>query len=207
MKLNLGCGYKKVPGCVNLDSDPACQPDVVWDLEQTPLPFESDSVDEMKADHVLEHLGQTTTSWIALWKDLWRIAKDGCVMHVRVPHPRHDNFLIDPTHVRPIYAETVALFDQMRNFKDLQSGGAESKLGLATGIDLEVADVGFELCEPWRSQAQSGQLGDAEIRRDLMHLANVCEAIQFKVKFIKPARLNGLSAAGAGAPPIKDSPG
>ena len=34
MKLNLGSGYKRVPGFVNIDSSPACKPDYVVDLEK-----------------------------------------------------------------------------------------------------------------------------------------------------------------------------
>jgi len=36
--LNMGSGYNPIKGAVNLDINPACNPDVVHDLEK-PLPF------------------------------------------------------------------------------------------------------------------------------------------------------------------------
>ena len=46
MKLNLGCGYNKYPGYVNVDHDANCSPDIVADLEGR-LPFDDSSVDEI----------------------------------------------------------------------------------------------------------------------------------------------------------------
>src|SRR4051794_18215857 len=118
MKLNLGCGFQKLDGFVNVDADALCKPDVQHDLEKTPWPFEDDSVDMFYACHVLEHLGGTARDWLAIWKEIWRVAKPDAMIEIYVPHPRHNNFLIDPTHVRPIFPETIAMFDQMRNIRD-----------------------------------------------------------------------------------------
>jgi|GEM_PF-1906114 len=40
LKLNIGCGFNKIDGYVNVDAFPDCSPDVLWDLETTPWPFE-----------------------------------------------------------------------------------------------------------------------------------------------------------------------
>jgi SAM-dependent methyltransferase len=40
-----------------LDHDPSCNPDVVWDLNVLPYPFEDETFDEVCAFEVLEHLG------------------------------------------------------------------------------------------------------------------------------------------------------
>lgn len=51
MKLNLGCGSKKVEGFIGVDIKAS---DVVADIRK--LPFDDDSADEIMAIHVCEHL-------------------------------------------------------------------------------------------------------------------------------------------------------
>lgn len=43
---------------VTIDMDPNCGADVVWDMEQRPLPFEDESFDEIHAYDSLEHWGR-----------------------------------------------------------------------------------------------------------------------------------------------------
>jgi SAM-dependent methyltransferase len=80
--LNLGCGFRKEPGAVNVDAYPICEPDVVWDLNQTPLPFEDGAFDLILARHVLEHL----QDWWACFVDCARILAPGGELHIHVPH-------------------------------------------------------------------------------------------------------------------------
>ncbi len=101
MKLNLGCGYNKLDGYVNVDSDPNCEPDTLADIEDS-LPFEDNSVDEIVLNHVLEHLGQTTKVYFHVWKEMYRVLKDGALVLINVPHHNHDNFHHDATHVRKV---------------------------------------------------------------------------------------------------------
>ena len=57
-KLNLGCGDKILPGYINVDvvdSRAGFKPDVICDLHRLTL-FEDDSVDEILAVHVIEHV-------------------------------------------------------------------------------------------------------------------------------------------------------
>ena len=39
MRLNLGCGYNKREGFVNVDSSPYCAPNFIHDLEEFPWPW------------------------------------------------------------------------------------------------------------------------------------------------------------------------
>ena len=60
MKLNLGAGYTKLEGYINIDIRESVSPDMVADLSKE-FPFESNSVDEVRAFDFLEHipLGKT----------------------------------------------------------------------------------------------------------------------------------------------------
>jgi predicted SAM-dependent methyltransferase len=70
MRLNLGCGNRKVSGWVNVDKVEACHPDVVADLEQLPWPWADDSVEEVMLSHVLKHLGAETKTYLGIIKEL-----------------------------------------------------------------------------------------------------------------------------------------
>jgi hypothetical protein len=131
-------------GYINIDSDKNCHPDLLLDLENSKYPFEENSIDEIYLDHVLEHLGETTSKYFNIWKEFYRICKNGATITIVVPHPRHDNFLHDPTHVRIVTPEGLHLFDQEFNRNDI--GGKSSKLGVRLGIDFHIVDYKYIQC-------------------------------------------------------------
>lgn len=55
-KINLGSGPDVRPGWIGVDIDPRQNPDVTWDLNVRPYPFEDGSADHIYAAQVLEHL-------------------------------------------------------------------------------------------------------------------------------------------------------
>ena len=58
MKINLGSGYKRIDGFLNIDDDPLVEPDFLCNIENDRLPLEDNSVDEIRAHHILEHIGE-----------------------------------------------------------------------------------------------------------------------------------------------------
>ena len=102
MRINLGCGFGKREGYLNVDKDPSCEPGQIVDLDVLPWPWEDNAADEVLLKHVLKHLGADTRTYLDIIKELWRIAKPSATVTVIVPHPRHDHFVNDPTHVRAI---------------------------------------------------------------------------------------------------------
>jgi ubiquinone/menaquinone biosynthesis C-methylase UbiE len=142
MKLNLGSGSKRYEGWTNVDQDIGSDPDYVVNLELDCLPFEDNSVTEVKAHHVLEHLGEGFFHCI---QEIYRVCEHGAIIDIHVPHPRHDTFLIDPTHKRPILPDTMGMFSRKRNKLDIERGGCETPLGFIYGIDLEFVNLNYVL--------------------------------------------------------------
>jgi predicted SAM-dependent methyltransferase len=83
MKLNVGCGDKKVEGYVNVDV--VGNPDKVCDLSTFPWPFEDNSADEIFAEHFLEHVKDFEATIL----EIHRILKPNGKLCFRVPHFRN----------------------------------------------------------------------------------------------------------------------
>ena len=145
MKLNLGSGSKILKGYVNVDKFQYYNPDVVHDLEKFPYPFEDNSVDEILLSHVLEHIGQNPEIFNNIIKEFYRICKNNSVIDIRVPHPRHDDFISDPTHVRPITILGLQLYDKNLNEKWEKMKAANTPLALIHGVNFLIKDVNYVL--------------------------------------------------------------
>lgn len=190
LRLNLGAGHKKYPGYLNVDAAAAANPDLVWDLERTPWPWEENSVSEIRLEHVLEHLGETTTSYLAIWKEIYRVCRDGAEIFIMVPHWTHDNFFGDPTHVRAVTPQSLQLFDQARNLETVARDERGSTLGLYHGIDIELLDkdVEFfytgEIADEWKQ----GTLTLPQIDYLRTHQNNISNEVRMKVRVVKPGR-------------------
>lgn len=186
MKLNLGCGNARLDGWINVDREAVLKPDQVWDLERLPWPWAESSVDEVLLKHALEHLGQQTDVFLGIVKELWRVCRNGALITIEVPHPRHDGFLSDPTHVRPILPSTLALFDQSLNRLWAEQRVPNTALGLIHGVDFRIDDVVYVLDEPWRGRLASGELSQAEAEEAIRRFNNVVESMTIRWRVAKP---------------------
>lgn len=97
--LELGSGLRPYPAArgeevVHLDRQPLPHVEQVWDLEQFPYPFPDSSFDRILAMDVLEHLSDVRRAA----EELWRIARPGAHVTVRVPHWASYRAHRDPTH-------------------------------------------------------------------------------------------------------------
>jgi len=98
--LNVGCGYGqfRAKNVTNLDAYSVCNPNVVWDLSKTPLPFEDETFDLILANHVMEHV----PNWWDCFQDFSRILKVGGRLDVFVPGGGSDSILGYRDHINTI---------------------------------------------------------------------------------------------------------
>lgn len=82
MKLNLGCGSKKIEGYINVDT--CGEPDVCCDLNAYPWPWPDNSVDEVFSEHWLEHVDDYEKTIL----EIHRILKPDGIFWFKVPHYR-----------------------------------------------------------------------------------------------------------------------
>lgn len=188
MRLNLGCGHDKKDGWHNVDKFAEVKPDEVADLEQLPWPWRDSSVEEVLLKHVLEHLGARTEVYLGIVQELWRISQPGALIRIVVPHPRHDHYLNDPTHVRPITPQGLEMFSQQKNREWIAKGHGNTPLGIYTGVDFDIVSVDVVPDEPWRGQLQRGEIKMAELHQAMRLYNNVIMESTIVLKAVKPAR-------------------
>jgi SAM-dependent methyltransferase len=185
MKLNLGCGHERLTGYVNVDK--FGEPEVRCDLEVFPWPWETGSVDEVRLHHVLEHLGATSEVYLSVMKELYRVCRADARLTITVPHPRHDDFLIDPTHVRPILAESFQLFSKQKCLDWKARGVSNTPLALYLNVDFEVERVSHTPDPLWLAQLQAGKIKTAELEVMSQQIFNVLKQTEVVLRVIKPA--------------------
>jgi len=94
LRLNLGCGGKRIEGFVGVDRHPAPAVDVVADVGAA-LPFADGAADEIMLDNVIEHVADIPR----LMHEMHRVCRDGARIVIRTPHFTSLSSWRDPTHL------------------------------------------------------------------------------------------------------------
>lgn len=137
MKINIGAGNNKLENYISIDHDKNSNPDFCLNIEKDKLPIQDNRVEVVLAHHILEHLGE---GYFHALQEIYRVCKHGATIDIRVPHPRHDAYLADPTHKRPITPLGLQLFSKKFNEHCKKNSLSASTLG-------EYYDVDFDLLE------------------------------------------------------------
>jgi SAM-dependent methyltransferase len=133
MKLHLGCGNDYKKGYINIDASKDVNPDKVWNLEKTPLPFKDNSVDEVLAFHVLEHIN----NFIPLMHELHRICRKDALIWIKTPFYSSWGQFNDPTHVRFFTPFTFNYFEGEHNYSH------QVKTGYKTNFKVQKVKINF----------------------------------------------------------------
>ena len=101
-------------GLVTLDLNPDCKPDLIWDLEKLPYPFQTESFDEIHAYEVLEHIGDQGDwrTFFAQFTEFHRILKPNGLFFATVPMWNGLWAWSDPSHRRVISEGTLVFLSQ-----------------------------------------------------------------------------------------------
>jgi len=138
MKLNIGSGYVKIPGFLNVDHDPLVKPDFLVNLEDLHLPIADSSVDEIYAHHIFEHIG---AGFLPMMQELYRVCKHDAVLDIKFPHHRSEIWFGDPTHVRKLTVDQLTMFSKKVNLEHIAKFGSSSGFGLFLN-DMFLQDYG-----------------------------------------------------------------
>jgi len=117
LKINLGAGTDIRDGFINHDITQLSGIDVVHNLNSYPWPWEDNSVDEIIAIDVLEHVND----FLPAMEELHRIIKVGGVLNLKVPYWNSVFRHIDPTHQRGFHEVTFHFFDPSKELCKLRS--------------------------------------------------------------------------------------
>jgi SAM-dependent methyltransferase len=114
VKLFLGCGREYRDGWVHVDRCPLDHVDVVHDLNVIPWPFDDDSVDQVDAIDVVEHLDDV----VRFMNECWRILRPGGILAIQAVSWQSENLWRDPTHKRGFHRDTFLYFDPRTDWGD-----------------------------------------------------------------------------------------
>lgn len=180
MKLNIGCGFKKEEGWINIDNDPLVYPDNIVNLGVDVLPFEDNTFDEVKASHILEHIGD---GYIFLLKEIYRVCKNNATIEIFAPHHRSDWYYDDPTHCRAITVNSFKLFSKKYIEQHIKDYNSSNGLAIKEGINLEIISASQRYSQVW--QERSKTIPPEQMAEIENSYYNVIEEIFVKLLVIK----------------------
>lgn len=183
LRLNLGCGAKRLAGYVNVDK--FGDPDLYFDLEVFPYPWSDNSVVEVEMHHVLEHLGQQTDTYLKIIQELYRICQPGAKIHITVPHHRSDRFFHDPTHVRPITTVGLSMFSKRRNREWQEAGKAFTLLALYLNVDFELTEIVYTPSEVWLERYPASASDTAKLLKESEIYSNLIKDVEMTLVAVK----------------------
>lgn len=188
VRLNLGCGLKKMPtadGWINVDVARAAEPEFCFDIGEVDWPWDNESVGEINASHVMEHL--TSEGFLHAMSEAYRVLKPGSLFTIEVPHPRSDYFIGDPTHRTPVDENVLNLFSRKLCLKSQADGHSNTPLAIYLEVDFDITHYELQLNPKWmeRLHIASGSVAVSEHDSELLkHAVSTFNNVVHGMKFV-----------------------
>jgi glycosyltransferase involved in cell wall biosynthesis len=200
--LNLGCGDRRAPDTLDVDKDPAADPDMLVDLEKTPWPWQDDFSEDIRLHYVLERLGPTFENFQLIMRELYRVSQPAARIEIEAMNPKHPSFGEDPGNLSAITPAFLRLFDAV-----LSAANPNSLAG-PNGVDFELVHVEALLAEPYYTRWKDGLITLDEARRLAESDNRVVRATRMVLRTHKPGRIpiTGRRAAPVPAPQVMEGP-
>ena len=184
MKYNLGCGFDYKRNWINVDRVATVGADLVHDLTVVPWPIADDAADEILLSHVLEDLLLPGPAGLAFFQELFRIAKPGCKVTVKVTDPA--------ATAAPIRGGVSAAFfetlDLARCEAAIATGAPTTPHAVHLRLDFALEAVHRRLAEPWAGRLQSGELTQEQAGEAVQTFNNVVKEVEVVGVAVKPFR-------------------
>jgi hypothetical protein len=141
------------------------------------------AADEVLLNHVLEHLGAATNTFLAVMQELYRICADQARIQINVPHPLHLNFRTDPSHVRRITPQTLSMFSRRSCEEAAAAHSPMTPFATILDVDFELASADYITDQgTLRLLKRKGLIDDHDVITDYAEIyPNLIEEIRMVV--------------------------
>lgn len=130
-KLDVGCGNnKREDGAVGMDLRRYDDVDLVYDIENTPWPFDDGTFERVLTYSVLEHVEDIPR----VMAEIHRVSTDGATVTGKVPHWKDRHAYVDPTHCQLFDTRTFDYWDSTTEYGQLDYFDAEFRVEEARRI-------------------------------------------------------------------------
>lgn len=172
LRLNLGCGNTRIDDFVGVDFMPSDAVDVSHDLTQFPWPWDDNSVDEIIAFHLIEHIPMVEVDYpgferpidamCAFMNEVYRVLKPGSGIKLQYPHHASDRAFWDPTHRRFIPPMTWNYFT-----KAWLEGNNLTQMPIT--CNFEILSIGLEaISDRWAQRTEEVKMQAIEEYRNVV---------------------------------------
>jgi len=167
--LNVGAALRRFTRFIHLDCDPRTQPDILHDLEVTPLPFPDNEFDCIMGSHVFEHI----KNFVPLMEEFHRILKPGGYLIGITPYMTSNDAWACPHHVRAFDENTWYYFDQnLYTEQEIDSAGYGAWQNYRANFKVEQV-----ILIPYEEQLQCAQENPVEFEFRKKHYFNIIREI------------------------------